>query len=194
MQRRLAHHQHQGAALLQGDVGGPGEQGGGHPGGDLAHGPDRAGGDDHAQGVERARRDRGSDIGRPVRHIGARLDVGDGEIGLLSEGQGRGAGQDQVALDPQFAAGLQHAQAIGDAAGPGYAHHQPRKLGFRHAREPFDCITGAGSGARLANICDLTGQTSGCSLRRSFNGRRRPTWPSMLVSVNSALATRTSKE
>ena len=146
VQRRLAHHQHQRPALLQRHVGGAGQQGRGHAGGDLAHGPHRAGGDDHAQGrnePEAIEAPTSASLwttsARPVRSSAD-------EIRLLRQGQQGGAGDDQVAFDAQFAAGVQHAQAVDHAGRAGNSDHAGGAGGFRTA--PFTSWSNSGGQAR----------------------------------------------
>ncbi|KAK0339711.1 hypothetical protein LTR94_033454, partial [Friedmanniomyces endolithicus] len=51
----------------------------------------------------------------PMDHVRLGRQLVGGEIRLLRQGEQGGAGDDQVALDPQFAQGVQHARAIDDA-------------------------------------------------------------------------------
>ncbi len=151
MEGRLAHHQHQRPALLQGDVGGAGDQVGGHAGGDLGHGADRAGRDDHAERPERTGRHRRAHVAHGVGGRRPRGQRRRREAGLLLQGEGGRAAHHQVALHLQLGQGLQHAHAVDHAGGSGDAHHQAVWLRFRHLRPPRTSAT----------HCDMTATTDG---------------------------------
>lgn len=116
VQRRLAEHQHQRPALLQGDVGGADEQVLRIAVGDTRERLDRAGGDDHARGLERAAGDRRGQIFVAVAHAGKGAHVARRHVELEAERAQPGFADDQMGRDAEVLERLEQLDAVDDAS------------------------------------------------------------------------------
>ena len=99
VERGFARHQHEAAALFEGNVGGAGEQVVAQAvgdGGEAAHG---AGGHQHAGGFKRAAGDGGAEIADGVHHVGQRGNIFDAVCGFVAAGVLRAFGNHEVGFD-----------------------------------------------------------------------------------------------
>lgn len=125
VERGFAHHQHQAAALFQGDIGGAADQVVGQPvryGGQRLHG---AGGDDHAVGLEGAAGDAGADVAHVMHHVRQRFHVLALEVHFLVQVEYAGFRDQQMGLAAgNGAQGLQQAHAVYHAGRSGNGDDQ----------------------------------------------------------------------
>ena len=132
-QRGFPGHQHQGPALLEGDVGGAADQARRGAAGNFPEGAHRTGRDHHAQATERTAGDARRHVIAAVVVAGQGGDLGQFVVGLVGHGQQCRAADHQVAFDAQFGEQLQQAHPIDKARGAADAHHQALR---GHDRSP----------------------------------------------------------
>jgi len=123
---RLAHHQHQASAFLEGHVGRPGNQVVGKTMRDRRQRLHRARRYDHAFGLERAAGNRRADVAHIVHHVRQGFDVPALHVQFLVQVQHPRFGDQQVTLIAgNVAQGLQQAYPIQYAGGARDGDHQP---------------------------------------------------------------------
>ena len=99
VERGFARHQHEAAALFEGNVGGAGEQVVAQAvgdGGEAAHG---AGGHQHPGGFKRAAGNGGAKVADGVHHVGQHGNIFDAVCGFVSAGVLRAFGNHEVGFD-----------------------------------------------------------------------------------------------
>eukprot|EP01022_Parablepharisma_sp_SALTPOND_P001648 TRINITY_DN10698_c0_g1_i1.p1 TRINITY_DN10698_c0_g1~~TRINITY_DN10698_c0_g1_i1.p1 ORF type:complete len:396 (+),score=65.86 TRINITY_DN10698_c0_g1_i1:18-1205(+) len=127
VQRGLAHHEHQGPLLLEGDVRGPHQQVVVKGVGNGRESLDGAGGHQHAPVAEGAAGRGGGQVVHLVDPGGHGLDLLHGVLGFDGQVLGPGLAEDQVARLVQLGEHLQGLHPVDDPAGPGYAQYQRQR-------------------------------------------------------------------
>ena len=129
VERRLAHHEQQAPALLQGDVGGAGEQVVGETVGDGGQRLHRAGGHDHGRGVEAAAGQAGAHVARGMGLVGQGLEPAPVQTQFMMGVEHTRGRDDEVRLYTQRAGARQQLHAVDRTGGAGDADDQALRRG-----------------------------------------------------------------
>lgn len=99
IERGFARHQHEAAALFEGNVGGAGEQVVAQAVGDCGEAAHGAGSHQHAGGFKRAAGNGGAKVADGVHHVGQRGNIFDAVRGFVAAGVFRAFGNHEVGFD-----------------------------------------------------------------------------------------------
>ena len=149
MQRRLAHHQHEAAALLERHVGGAAQKRVGGAVGDVGQSADRARHDDHAPRAVRARGNRGAEIRVRVARSCQRLHLIDRAADFLLQREPGGLGDDGVRRNIVSLEDFKQPDAVNGAGRPTDADDE-RKIRVHRAILPR-LLSGASSASSTAS-------------------------------------------
>ncbi len=176
VERRLAYREHEGPALLEGDVGGAADQVVREAGRDRRQRLRAAGGDHHPAREERAARDRRGLVVLAVDGVRERLDLRVGVRGLVLDRDARPARDDQVGLDRQLAQPLEQPDAVDGARRAGDPDDEAQAS--RSSLEQLDQRSGATRRPR--------GGRARAPSQRSPFGRQRRSFSSICSCVERA--------